>query len=162
MLTPHTLTHPLRAKELTDMSSHQEIIRTFYEEIWNCHNLSKIPELLHADFSFRGSLGQIRKGYAEFADYVEFVHAALGDYHCEIQDIISEGQKAFARTQFSGIHRAEFLGYPPTFKQVEWVGAAVFTFAEERVLDLWVLGDMHGLLEQLASNKDIILTRQLR
>jgi len=40
----------------------------------------------------------------------------------------------------------------PTGKRVEWAGAAVFTFAGEQISALWVLGDIHGLLQQLANN----------
>ena len=80
------------------------------------------------------------------------MHAALGDYRCEIQEVIAEGNKAFARMWFSGRHRGEFCGYPPTGKRVEWAGAAVFTFAGEQIAALWVLGDVHGLLQQLARN----------
>ena len=137
---------------LTNMSNHQAIIRAFYEGIWNKHDKSQIPELLHEDFSFRGSLGQERHGHAGFAAYVDFVHTALSDYRCEIQEMIAEGNKAFARLLFSGMHRAEFFGYQPTGKRVEWVGAAVFTFAGEKISALWVLGDIHGLLQQLANN----------
>jgi predicted ester cyclase len=134
------------------MSDCRLIIRAFYEEIWNRYDKSKIPELLHEDFSFRSSLGQVRRGHADFTSYVDFVHEALGDYRCDIQEIISEGNKAFARMRFSGMHRAEFFGYKPTFKRVEWAGAAVFTFEGEKVSQLWVLGDVHGLLQQLAGN----------
>jgi steroid delta-isomerase-like uncharacterized protein len=134
------------------MSNHRATIRAFYEEIWNQHNTAKIPEFLQADFAFRGSLGQERHGHGGFAAYVDFVHAALGDYRCEIQEVISEGNKAFARMLFSGRHCGEFFGYTPTGKRVEWAGAAVFTFADEKIAALWVLGDVHGLLQQLASH----------
>ena len=71
--------------------NHRATIRAFYEEIWNKHDTAKIPELLQADFAFRGSLGQERHGHVGFAAYVDFVHAALGDYRCEIQEVICEG-----------------------------------------------------------------------
>jgi predicted ester cyclase len=135
------------------MSDYRPIIRAFYEDIWNRHDKSKIPELLHEDCSFRGSLGQVRRGHAGFASYVDFVHEALGEFRCDIEEVISEGNKAFARMLFSGTHRGEFFGYKPTGKRVEWVGAALFTFAGEKVSDLWVLGDVHGLLQQLANNE---------
>jgi predicted ester cyclase len=134
------------------MIDHRETIRAFYDEIWNRHDKSMIPALLHERFSFRGSLGQVRHGHAGFADYVDFIHAALGDYRCDIEEIISEGNRAFARMRFSGIHRGEFFGYAPTSRRVQWAGAAVFGFDGDRISDLWVLGDVHGLLEQLASN----------
>jgi steroid delta-isomerase-like uncharacterized protein len=142
----------LGASNLTNMSNHRAIIQAFYEELWNKHDTSQIPELLHEDFSFRGSLGQEQHGHTGFAAYVDFVHAALSDYRCEIQEMIVEGNKAFARLRFSGMHRAEFFGYQPTGKRVKWLGAAVFTFAGEKISALWVLGDVHSLLQQLANN----------
>ena len=130
----------------------KEGVRIFYEDVWNRVDKAKIPDLLHDDFSFRGSLGPVKRGHAEFIDYLDFVTGALGDYRCDIRDIVSEGDKAFARVGFSGIHRGEFMGYAPTGKRVEWVGAALFTFRDGKVADLWVLGDVHGLLEILAAN----------
>lgn len=114
------------------------IIQTFYEDIWNKHDKTRIPALLHDAFTFRGSLGQLYQGHGGFVSYVDFVHAALGDYHCTILDIISEGRKAFAQMLFSGVHRADFFGYAPTLKRVEWAGAAVFTFDGDKISDLWV------------------------
>src|SRR5581483_7244594 len=110
------------------MSDRRKIIELFYEDIWNRHDHGRIAALVHERFTFRGSLGQSRQGRAGFAEYVDMVHAALGEYRCEIQDVISEGNQAFAQMKFSGIHRGEFLGYYPTQKRVEWAGAAVFTF----------------------------------
>ena len=57
---------------------------------------------------------------------------------------------------FSGTHRREFFGYRPTLKRVEWVGAAVFTFESRKITDLWVLGDLHGLLQDLAKNASAV------
>jgi predicted ester cyclase len=124
-------------------------VQSFYAEIWNQHDKSKIPSLLHTDFTFRGSLGQTQSGHEGFASYVDFVHAALGNYCCDILDLVIENQQAFARLRFHGIHRGRFLGYAPTGKRVEWTGAALFTFREDKIADLWVLGDMHGLLQLL-------------
>jgi len=33
------------------------VVESFYADIWNRHDKAKIPELLRADFTFRGSLG---------------------------------------------------------------------------------------------------------
>lgn len=134
------------------MSKPRRLIEAFYEDIWNRRDKSAIPVLLDEDFSFRGSLGQVRHGQAGFAEYVDFVHAALDNYRCDIQEVIAEESRAFARVLFSGIHRADFFGYPPTFKRLEWTGAAVFAFREGKITNLWVLGDLHGLMEQLRRN----------
>lgn len=134
-------------------SSHiRSVVASFYDDIWNRHDKSKIPDLLRDDFTFRGSLGQARVGHAGFGAYVDFVHAALADYRCDILDLVVEDPQAFARMRFSGIHRGEFLGYAPTGKPVEWLGAALFSFNGDKLADVWVLGDVHGLLQWLEKN----------
>ncbi len=130
----------------------RSVVEHFYSDIWNQHDKSKIPVLLHNDFTFRGSLGQTKVGHVGFASYVDWVHSALEGYRCDILDLVIEGSKAFARMRFSGIHRGEFLGYQPTGKPVEWQGTALFSFDGDKVADLWVLGDIHGLLQLLEQN----------
>jgi steroid delta-isomerase-like uncharacterized protein len=130
---------------------HEALVRAFYADIWDRQDTSRVPELLAPDFVFRGSLGSECRGHGEFIAYVHFVHAALRDYRCQIQELISDGDRSFARMRFGGVHRGELLGFPPTHQAVSWAGAAVFSFREGRISSLWVLGDVHGLREQLAA-----------
>ena len=131
----------------------KNVVNRFYDDVWNRHDKSAIPALLQPDFTFRGSLGQCKTGHSEFADYVDFVHQALGLYQCDILDLVVEGNQCFARMRFSGIHRGDFFGFKPTGKRVEWAGAALFTFSDAMVADLWVLGDVYGLLQLLERNQ---------
>lgn len=131
------------------MHSNKEQVRRFYDFIWNKHDKSAIADVLHENVSFRGSLGQQRQGHAGFAAYLDMVHAALGDYRCTIEELVAEGDKVFARMQFTGIHRGEFMGHPPTGRTVSWAGCALFTFESGRAVDVWVLGDLKSLEAQL-------------
>jgi len=128
----------------------REIVHRFYDEIWNRQDFAAIPHLCHDDIEFRGSLGEERRGLQGFESYVRSVTTALGDYRCEIEDLVVEESKAFARVRFSGVHRGLLLGHPPTHKRVEWAGAALFTIDGDRIRRAWVLGDLHGLVRQLA------------
>ena len=128
------------------------VVQSFYADIWNQRDTSKIALLLSPNFTFRGSLGQTRTGHGGFASYVDFVHDAVAGFRCDILELVVEGSKAFARMRFSGIHRGELFGFQPTGKPVEWSGAALFTFSGGQIADLWVLGDVHALLQLLAAN----------
>jgi predicted ester cyclase len=130
----------------------KSVVQEFYDEVWNKRDKSLIPNILHSDFTFRGSLGHSKSGHKEFGEYVDFVHLALGEYRCDILDLIVEGDKAFARMRFSGTHQGIFFGHKPIGKYIEWAGAARFTFREQLVADLWVLGDVHGLIQLLERN----------
>lgn len=127
-------------------------VQRFYEVLWNAHDLDAIPSVLHDDFTFRGSLGDERRGRKGFTEYVDMVHAALGDYRCTIEVLVEERDKVFAKMDFGGLHRGPFMGYEPSGKRVHWTGCALFTFRGEKVSDLWVLGDLKGLEEQLKRN----------
>jgi len=82
---------------------------------------------------------------------VNDVTGALPDFVCEILELTEEDNRVVARMLFYGTHRGELLGFSPTGRRVEWHGSAHFTFREGKVADLWVLGDVHGLLKQLES-----------
>ena len=132
----------------------RQAVEAFYDRVWNRRDKAAIPELIHADFTFRGSLGPTMTGHAAFSAYVDTVTEALAGYRCTILDVVSEGERAFARMRFEGIHRAPFLGFAPTGRRVAWAGAALFTLKSDKIADLWVLGDLQGLREQLQRNAE--------
>ncbi len=127
-------------------------VTKFYEVLWDAQDRDAMPALLHEDFTFRGSLGQQTRGHDGFAEYVDMVHAALGDYRCHIEALVEEGDRVFAKMKFTGIHVGEFLGYPPSGKRVSWQGCALFTFDGDLIADVWVLGDLKSLEAQLENH----------
>lgn len=120
-------------------------VATFYAQIWNRGHVEVAQELLADGFVFRGSLGTEMRGRAAFVDYVASVRRPLEDYHCEILECVAEGDRAFAKMRFSGVHVGTFRGQAPTGKYVHWLGAALFRFDGPRIAELWVLGDLAGL-----------------
>ena len=128
------------------------LVEKFYSRIWNDGDLAAASDLLSERIYFRGSLGGEMRGREAFANYVRSVRAALAGYHCEIVECVTEGNKAFAKLRFSGIHVAPFLGYEPTGKTVHWLGAALFIFDDQLISELWVLGYLIGLDAVLQAN----------
>lgn len=125
------------------------LVRRFYNELWNQANEAIAPEILTAQFRFRGSLGAEKSGIAGFLGYLRDLHRALGDYECLILDLITDHDRAAARMKFRGQHQAEFFDVPATGAQVEWEGAAFFMIKTGKIDSLWVLGDLNSLKAQL-------------
>jgi predicted ester cyclase len=128
------------------------LVTEFYQRIWNAADARAVPEILCPDFAFRGSLGVELKGHSAFWEYVCGVRAVLDHYRCDVLDCVSEGQSAFARMRFSGIHVGELRGRRGTGLPVRWQGAALFRFEDGRIREAWVLGDLAGLDAVLESN----------
>jgi predicted ester cyclase len=131
------------------LSPQKEMVRVFYKELWDGADKSLIPTIFHPDFTFRGSLGRTLVGYEQFAEYVDWVTEALGEYKSDILVMIEEGNYVSAKMRFHGIHRKVLFGVPPTGRHVWWIATPIFTFEGPKVRDLFVLGDLHGLIERL-------------
>jgi steroid delta-isomerase-like uncharacterized protein len=130
------------------------LINQFYARIWNDGELTAASDLLSDTFLFRGSLGTHLRGREAFAEYVSAIRTALANYRCHILECVAEGDKAFAKMEFSGLHVATFRGFEPTGKIVHWLGAALFRFENGVIADVWVLGDLAGLDMVLQRNQE--------
>ena len=132
-----------------DALDQRRLIGRFYDDMWNRFDTSVLAEILVPDIRFRGSLGQERVGFTEFAEYVDLIEAFAPDFHNTVLATITEGDQTVARLSYTGTHRGEIFGVEPSGRVFEYAGAAVFSFGEDRIAEVWVLGDIYGLLEQL-------------
>ena len=133
----------------TAWSHQKEVVRIFYKDMWDHANTALVPRLFHPDFTFRGSLGPQLVGHEQFIGYVRFVTGALDHYTSDILALVEERNQVFGKLRFHGHHRRELFDIAPTGRHVWWYGTPIFTFDGELVKDLWVLGDIHGLIGRL-------------
>ena len=131
------------------LSPQKEIVRLFYKELWDHADKSLIPNILHNDFTFRGSLGPTLVGHEQFAGYVDLVTDTFGQYTTDILSMIEEDNRVSGKMRFHGFHRKELFGVEPSGRHVWWTGMPIFTFEGNKVRDLFVLGDIHGLIGRL-------------
>lgn len=129
------------------------LVVEFYERIWNQKDLQAIPLLMSPSVHFRGSLGKEARGHIAFQEYVIDVLSALESYRCHIADMLTEENRVFARVTFEGRHVGRFQGYMPSNEWVKWTGCALFNFEDQRITELWVLGDLYTLHQQLRQNQ---------
>jgi predicted ester cyclase len=127
--------------------------------MWDRADTSLVPRIFQPDFTFRGSLGPVLVGHEQFIGYVRFVTGALAHYTSDILALAEEGDQVFAKLRFHGVHRGELFGIAPTGRHVWWHGMPVFTFDGDRVRDLWVLGDVHGLIGRLQGEPAVGVSR---
>jgi predicted ester cyclase len=130
-------------------SENDHLIERFYNDMWNRFDTGLLIDVVSPEIRFRGSLGQTRTGIPELIEYVEFIRAFAPDFHNIVVDTISQGHRTFAKLSYTGTHRGELFGISPTGRRFEYSGAAVFTFDHNLISEVWVLGDIYGLLQQL-------------
>lgn len=126
------------------------LVRRFYDEMWNHADEAVAREILAADLSFRGSIGEEHSGAEGFiADYMRKIHRAFADFHCRVDHLVADTDAAAARMTFAGLHCQSLWGETPTGHTVTWAGAAFFTVRAGQLATIWVLGDTESLRRQL-------------
>lgn len=134
------------------LEQNKNLVRHFFDEMWNPWNFEKADELLAPEIVFRGTLGDELHGRDAFRAYMRKVQAAFPDFHNAIEEISAEEDRVVARTRYRGTHRGEIFGLAPTGKAITYAGAAFFRIADGKIVHGWVLGDIVSLLRQLGAS----------
>lgn len=126
-----------------------DLVRRFYEDLWNRWDDGAVDEVLSPDFSFRGSLGRTVEDRTGWREYRDLIRAGSSDFHNEVVDLVVADGRAAARLEYTGTHTGPLLGFDPTGRRFSYAGAAFFTATSDRLTQAWVLGDLASLRGQL-------------
>lgn len=137
-----------------DAAACRDVVRRYYEELWNQWRLELVDELIAEDVHFRGSIGTTVESREGFRGYLLGMRQALPDLHHEIELIVAEEDAAAARLHYSGTHEGIFMGIPGDGHRINYQGATFFRMSGGQIAELWTLGDMSGLRRQLLSSQN--------
>lgn len=133
------------------MSTEQNkaLVRRFYDEVFNRKNLAAINDFLDPHIVEHALPPGLPGGSEGSRQFIGMYLAAFPDLHLTFEDIIAEGDKVAARFTLQGTHRGEFMGIPPTSKQVAMTGIQIVRVADGRIAENWINLDALGMLQQL-------------
>jgi steroid delta-isomerase-like uncharacterized protein len=134
------------------MSTEQNkaLFRRVMEEVFNRGTISLVDELIAPDFVEHEEpppgMSAGREGVKQLAT---MLHTAFPDITASIDDIIAEGDKVVARSTWSGTHKGEFMGIPPTDKSVSFGVFDIVRISEGKFVEHWGLMDSLSMMQQL-------------
>ncbi|MBU1215895.1 ester cyclase [bacterium] len=131
------------------MKTNKQIVTSYYENLWNKQDKSYVDKLLHDDIVFRGSLNIETRGKKEFLDYFDTIIKGIPNLYHSVEIMVSEGSFVTTRTLYNGTHSGELAGFKPTGNHIVYYGASFFKMKDEKIIDIWVLGDLNSLYKQL-------------
>lgn len=124
------------------------LVRRYYSQVLNGRDLDAVEDF----FADERIVGGVRQGcFAYFK--------AFPDLHCNIDELIAEGNRVFCRSTMTGTHDGEYKGIPPTGRHVAAESAEVFTVEDGRFVGYWCLANVAGLMRQLTEEQVVAAAR---
>ena len=125
------------------------IVRRLYEEVWNKRNLDILNELISPSHGLQGpSISGNSVGPEAYERQVLRLLEGFPDLRWTVVDTIADKDKVVAYWRFSGTHKGNFMGIPPTNKKVSTEGITIHHVADGKIMDSYTNWDMLGLMKQ--------------
>jgi len=115
----------------------------------NTRNWTVLDELLAPNFVNHNPASGEKPGLKGHKEAVISIINAFPDLKFIIKDMIAEGDKVAIRATFSGTHRGEFMGIPPTNKWATVQEIGIVRIVNGKVIEEWSNSDSLGMLQQL-------------
>jgi steroid delta-isomerase-like uncharacterized protein len=133
------------------LEENKAVVRRFVEEVQSQHRLDLVDELFAPDFLTVVPTGMppAPRGTAYFKQFYTTMLQAFPDLQVTIHDQIAEGDKVTTRKTLRGTHQGEFMGIPPTGKEVELLVIDIFRVTRGKLSEHWGTWDRLSLLEQI-------------
>jgi steroid delta-isomerase-like uncharacterized protein len=120
--------------------ANKTLVRREQEELWNHSGDLDAAEELFAS-------GQVEAAKQEAADF----RRGFPDVISTVEDLIAEGDKVVARWRSRATHQGDYMGIPPTGKEVEFTGISFYRIEEGKIAESWTVKDQFGLMRQIGA-----------
>ena len=127
------------------------IVRRFVDEVINQGKMESAREFVWEDVVEQVPLPGQGPGLEGLKDILTAMRAAFPDIDFAIKEQISEGDKVASRFEWTGTHKAAFMGIPATGRPVRVWGIVIDRLVEGRIKDTRILMDTLGLMTQLGA-----------
>src|SRR5436305_11236944 len=132
------------------VQDNKNLVRRFWEEIWNQGNMAVADEIVASNFVLYRPNGQMN-GPQGLKRWVTTVRAASPDMQFTLDDTIAEGDKVVTRWTGRGTNTGPFAGRPPTGKQVTLTGISIFRIENDKIVEDRLEEDVLGFMQQIGA-----------
>jgi predicted ester cyclase len=135
--------------EIAIAAANKALVRRFYQDVYVDWNLALVDEVVSPQFTSHDWPEGGLTGPQAFRDYYAAIRSAVPDARYEVDDLISEADRVVVRWRLLGTHQGEFGGIAPTGRAIVLKGIAIYRVDSGRLMERWVVSDLHGLLEEI-------------
>ncbi len=124
-------------------------LRRLLNEIWGKGNANAVDDLYAAHFVDHTPYPGTTPNREGIKQSLQFYRKAFPDSQFTIDDLVADGDRVAGRFTYSGTHKGELMGIPPTGKHVKIEGLALSRLEDGKIVESWEIPDQQKLMEQL-------------
>ncbi|RKP49362.1 ester cyclase [Trinickia fusca] len=144
---PHTL---LVDASLAPAQAQAQILAARrYATFWTTGDAALEQAALAPDFADRTLPPGRPQGLAGPLAAAKFVHAAVPDIHCDVEQMIVAGDRVVAHLHFTGHFTGQFKGVQGKGQPIDFIATDVYRIADGRIAENWHIEDNLTFLQQL-------------
>lgn len=134
------------------MATNAELVRGFFEQAVNQRDEAALQEFLAPDYvNYTFAAMGYPRGVEGMKAALDLFLSGFPDLRVTVEDVIADGDKVSSRGVMRGTHGGEFMGVPPSGKQmqIEWID--VWQVKNGQLVENWVQIDLLGLMQQIGA-----------
>ena len=133
-------------------SQNSELIRRWFEQVWNQGRLEAIDQMSHPHTRGYGQAEHGRQiDMNEFKQLWHNLRAAFPDIRVTVHDTVEQGDKVAARWTANMTHRGNFLGIEASGRTASITGISFQRIEDGKIIEGWDNWDQLGLLVQIGA-----------
>jgi steroid delta-isomerase-like uncharacterized protein len=131
----------------SDSTDNRDIVRRFVDVI-SRRELDRLDQLLTADYAYHAPGMEVRGPEGMKGVFIA-LRSGFPDWSETIEDLVAEADRVVFRVTGRGTHRGEFMGIPPTGREVTVAGIDIVRLTGDRIAEHWAVFDQFGMLQQV-------------
>ncbi len=140
-------------------AANKALLRRFYSDVYVDWNMAVVDAVVSPQFTSH-DWSDGATGPQAFRKYYSAIRSAVPDARYEVDDLIAEGDRVVVRWRMLGTHSGDFRGIAPTGRAITLRGIAIYRVNDGKLMERWVVSDLHGLLEEIRGSSPTVTVRR--
>jgi predicted ester cyclase len=129
----------------------KQIVRRFVDEYQTNADEQAFADLMDPGFVDHSRPPGVAEGPEGVRQQFDLFRGAFSGFRAEILDQVAEGDRVVTRKVFHGVHDGDFLGIPPSGRDVQIAVIDIVRLSGGRIAEHWNVVDQLGLMRQIGA-----------
>lgn len=127
----------------------KDLTRRTWEEMLPAADIGALEQVIDPDCVNHDTAPGVPQGFDGVRQTVMWLHAAFSEQRYEVHHVVGEGDTVVIHATMHARHTGDFLGIPPTGREVALRSVHIVRYRDGREVETWALQDRMGLMQQL-------------